>query len=56
MMFSNLIRWGGLAAILGGGLLVSADLLHWLAGSSNDAYTGSTIEQVGAVLFDWLQS
>jgi hypothetical protein len=51
MPFSNLMRWGGLAAVLGGGLLVSADLLNLLAGSSSDTYTGTPVEQISAILF-----
>jgi hypothetical protein len=51
MIFSTLMRWGGLAAVLGGALLVSGDLVNLLHGGAGDRYTGSPVEQIGAGLF-----
>ena len=48
---SILIRWGGLAAILGGALIVIADLSLALTIGSADTYTGTTLEQIASVLF-----
>jgi hypothetical protein len=51
MSFLSLIRWGGLAAIFGGTLLVIADLLVTFTTGSSDTYTPTPVEQVAAVLF-----
>ena len=51
MLSSRLMRVGGLAAVVSGTLLVMADLLHVLMGSSDDTYTGTIPEQISSVLF-----
>lgn len=51
MSSSNLIRWGGLAAVLGGALIVISDLTLALTVGSSDTYMGTTTEQVAAVSF-----
>jgi hypothetical protein len=51
MSSSNLIRWGGLAAVLGGALIVFTDLVLALTIGSADTYTGTTTEQIAAVSF-----
>lgn len=51
MLFHTFIRCGGLAAVVGGGLLVIADLLLALTTGSGDTYTGTTTEAISGVLF-----
>jgi hypothetical protein len=51
MSSSNLIRWGGLAAVLGGALIVITDLVLALTIGSADTYSGTTTEQIAAVSF-----
>lgn len=50
-MSSKRIRVGGLAAVLGGVLLVFGDLVPLVAGVSSDAYTGTMPEKIASVLF-----
>jgi hypothetical protein len=47
----TLVLIGAGAAILGGLLLISGDLLGLVVGQSGDTYTGTPIEKVMAVLF-----
>jgi hypothetical protein len=48
---ANFIRWGGIAAILGGALMGFTDIYHTVAQQLISEYSGSSTEQLGSVIF-----